>query len=67
MASPALPGAEAFASLAPLPLIAEHERLLQLRTALPALWLVPEEMRLYEALGEVFTLIPWQWDEKQSA
>ena len=47
---------QAFASLAPRPLIAEHERLLQLRTALPALWLVPEQMRLYEGVGESFEL-----------
>ena len=47
---------QAFASLAPRPLIAEHERLLQLRTALPALWLVPEQMRLYEGVGEPFEL-----------
>ena len=43
-------------SLSPSPLIAEHERLLQLRTALPALWLMPEQMQLHEGLGEPFEL-----------
>lgn len=47
---------EALAVLSPFALIAEHERLLQLRTALPALWLVPETLHLYEACGEPFEM-----------
>ena len=46
----------ALEALSPSPLVAEHDRPLQLRTALPALWLMPEQMQLYEGLGEPFEL-----------
>jgi type VI secretion system secreted protein VgrG len=44
----------ALSPFAPNALIAEDQRLLQLRTALPALWLVPDVLQLHEALGEPF-------------
>lgn len=47
---------QSLTSLAPLGLIAEHERLLQLRTALPALALMPETLHLRDALGEPFEM-----------
>ena len=56
MAGPTPSARQALASLSPLPLIADQDRLLQLRTALPAPWLVPVQMRLYEGMGEPFEL-----------
>lgn len=47
---------EALTSLNPLSLVAEHERLLQVRTALPALWLVPQSMHLREEVNKPFEL-----------
>lgn len=44
----------ALGPLSPTALIVERERLLQLRTALPALWLVPETLQLHEALSQPF-------------
>lgn len=46
----------ALTSLSPTSLVAEHERLLQLRTALPALWLVPHSMHLREELSRPFEM-----------
>ncbi|MEK8032530.1 type VI secretion system tip protein VgrG [Ideonella sp. DXS29W] len=46
----------ALQSLSPESLIAEHERLLQLRTALPATWLVPHTLHVREELSRPFEL-----------